>query len=998
MPRNHNLGTSTLRNRNRVTNKTRLRIIQGNIEADPLVLDEDEEKARIVSTAGVDAEDANEHHLQAVLSAAQHRHPSVSRTTRADSKPSAPAPSAFIPVPDSTGVVDNYAELYTPNKWRDPAPYVRSSETVDEACSNALIDGFTYIMDERDKEWLDRNNEEARGEGTSTQGALSTPGTTTRVSQRSAKAKGKEPESTQPVTISEDELELVMGIFEKTTHDKTEFLHHSLETGMAFPAFTDYQDVFSSPLSPSLFATFTVPSWIPTSSSLLRIAKSVYPHWRERRMDRGGHRIIPPLNFDEADVLNESYICFRRREIKAVRKTRASQATSSDKLLRMQAEFVQSNDIAQLTLTRENMKRDNLQESLKVWEKRIEFMDFKRKFPMLGTKEDEELLQDKEKVKRSRPEAASRIPGVKLRTGESTSPSVAPEPPLRPKERLAIINGAVDRDMARHKERDMHWEDVTANPYQRPGVPSYRRLWKAIPAAAHSSLSTTTSNDDEDEDESNRHVRFLRLRYGRGGQALLDRRDAYLSRPGLRSGDDVFERRRKAFARRLAMTGTSDEEDEETATRLRERWRFDQDDVPPVGPDGPEEQDRMLVDDYEPRYLRHSMGLLSDQDQQHLSSDPTITISVDGRQQSFQPYRPTSYALRRDQVYPQRAFQQQQGAMRQIPAGMPLSSIPGGVPISMQAQFKPLHNQNGLAQMRISTSGRHSAAGAASPGNLVPPTQSSPPRPSSAVSTSAPAVSDIDKLNQANGAQTNGVASTSVSQMNGDAQGTAQVDGTVMSQQASPPNRPKVDGPQSTAAINVPNGYHVAMNGYTNLSNAQYMRQAPAQLTMQQMQNLKLAFAQSQDMHNSPGRQINAAYIPNPNGTHFNVQLNSGAQNMNLKIPQGRQWASMQQPVTVPSNGDQSMTHASMSPSPHLGHAVPNVPVRAPSANGRRPSIGVPYQHSPHMPHSSPSPLPAQMQLPAHQSPPRPSMTPTMKMASPQLQHQHAVSSVQGGY
>lgn len=45
--------------RARVTNKSRLKIVQGNIDADPLVLDEDEEKARVVSTAGVDAEDAN---------------------------------------------------------------------------------------------------------------------------------------------------------------------------------------------------------------------------------------------------------------------------------------------------------------------------------------------------------------------------------------------------------------------------------------------------------------------------------------------------------------------------------------------------------------------------------------------------------------------------------------------------------------------------------------------------------------------------------------------------------------------------------------------------------------------------------------------------------------------------------------------------------------------------------------------------------------------------
>ena len=82
-------------------------------------------------------------------------------------------------------------------------------------------------MDERDKEWMDRNNEEARGEGTSVQGAVSTSGVATRsCPQRSAKARGKEPESVQAVAITEDEFELVMGIFEKVTHDKTEFLHH----------------------------------------------------------------------------------------------------------------------------------------------------------------------------------------------------------------------------------------------------------------------------------------------------------------------------------------------------------------------------------------------------------------------------------------------------------------------------------------------------------------------------------------------------------------------------------------------------------------------------------------------------------------------------------------------------------------------------------------------------------------------------------------------------
>lgn len=78
-------------------------------------------------------------------------------------------------------------------------------------------------MDERDEEWLTKNNEEARGEGTSAQGALSV--STTR-SGRGTKAKGKDPEVLQATVMSEDEFELVISIFEKVTHEKTEFLHH----------------------------------------------------------------------------------------------------------------------------------------------------------------------------------------------------------------------------------------------------------------------------------------------------------------------------------------------------------------------------------------------------------------------------------------------------------------------------------------------------------------------------------------------------------------------------------------------------------------------------------------------------------------------------------------------------------------------------------------------------------------------------------------------------
>lgn len=78
-------------------------------------------------------------------------------------------------------------------------------------------------MDERDKEWLNKNNEEARGEGTSAQAAAIAG---TRTSARSTKGKGKESNAFPSIEMSEDHFELVMGLFELITHKETEYLHH----------------------------------------------------------------------------------------------------------------------------------------------------------------------------------------------------------------------------------------------------------------------------------------------------------------------------------------------------------------------------------------------------------------------------------------------------------------------------------------------------------------------------------------------------------------------------------------------------------------------------------------------------------------------------------------------------------------------------------------------------------------------------------------------------
>lgn len=169
--------------------------------------------------------------MQAVLSAASHRATTLGqRATRAASEKVTKrndTPAAYIPVPDAAGVVEGYSELYPCGKWIEPSTYLKFSDPVDDCITHALADGFTYFMDERDQDWLEKNNQESRGEGTSAQASVSPSGTTTRsgASHRSSKSRGKEPEMNTPVTMSEEEFELVMGIFEKITHDNTPFLH-----------------------------------------------------------------------------------------------------------------------------------------------------------------------------------------------------------------------------------------------------------------------------------------------------------------------------------------------------------------------------------------------------------------------------------------------------------------------------------------------------------------------------------------------------------------------------------------------------------------------------------------------------------------------------------------------------------------------------------------------------------------------------------------------------
>ncbi|KAF7370853.1 Enhancer of polycomb-like protein [Mycena sanguinolenta] len=939
---------TTLRNRNRITNKYRLKIIHGNIDTDPFIPDEDDEKSRSsLAVAGVDQEDANvslslpitaghvthkwsrvvamcsaEHHLQAVLSeAAQRNYAPQQRPSRGANDKKAAPPAAYIPTPDSTGKVENYEQLYPSNKWKDPVTYVCTSTTVEEAISYALAHECTYYMDERDKEWLDKNNEEARGEGTSVQGAVSTA-SGVRTSARSAKAKGKEPESSTPVVISEDEFELAMGLFEKVTHEKTEHLHLSLG-GMPFPSFADYQDTFSSPLVPSDFAAFAVPSWIPPPSTLLRIGRAVYPHWKERRVEREGHRIIPTLNGDESDVLNESYICFRRREIKAVRKTRASQVTSSDKLLRLQGEFAYPLDLAKAVLAREGLKQESARQAQNVWEKRMAVVDLKRKFPSLGDRTDDELLIDKERPPKK--QEMSRLPGLKIRTPNDPSTAMASarvEPAMKPQARAAMIQSKIDIELTRQK--DHHWEDGINNTYQQPVVPYASRLFKYVPPSGAPSWPSSASSTSDDEPVVQRAVR---VRVGRGGRIMLDRRRATTTSVSI-----VKQSRSSLFGPPPDDDG-NDEMDVEDMNRLKERWRFDSDDYPAVGPDGPEEQDRVLTDEYDPKYLRHSMCLLSENDHQGLTTDTSLLFSsTDG---SRDPTKVPGFRLgmqfimtRRDASGQPRPFPPggQPPMISQQPNGptAPLAPV-NGTPISTQMKkMQPMPPAAGQHLPRISSNGGMRPPNVpvvASMQSHTSPPRASPPHPPLQQHSPTPPGSN-GQINMPHLGQSNPEAAG--------AHGLPVANGIVSGHQPSEPTnllQPPENMSNGVMRANSPvrpksvnqhapgtNGYQMpnmngGMNGYLPSglpSNAAYLPPSSSSLSVQQKQLLQAAFSnppnQLQDLQgmqpNGGNRQMPGpgGYML-PNGAMFNMALGTGT-NINLKLPPARQmnWASPMRP------------------------------------------------------------------------------------------------------
>ncbi|KAJ7783444.1 hypothetical protein DFH07DRAFT_787749 [Mycena maculata] len=553
------------KNRARCAIKYPLQIIKGDLGPDTqFYLDEDPDETLLV--VDVELREGQEHHLQRALA------------TKA----------VIIPTPGEIRVVNNYDQLYPPNKWTDPISFLHTTQTVEEACTNALADHeYTYYMDEIDKLWLDKNNQEARGEGTSAQGAASVPRSTP-----------KEPEMGVPFSITEDEFELMMGLLEK--------IAGLTDQKVIEGDFSLYQNFFLEPLPPNTFASYTSPSWIPAPPLLVRIARAVFPHWKRRR-SLLGHRIRPSLNYDESDSLNESYVCFRRRDNKPVRKTRAGQLmNNADKLVQLDQNLSQALDIANALLKRETIKQTTAVYSQRVWNARKPLADLIRTIPGIFSKADEPLFLV-EKLKKSRAHRSS-LPKVKLPPANPTTPNQAVRPFAR---RWMDIQEKIIESMHEDSLNNENQVDAIDDPYQSPPIPRAETLWvDVLPSVA---IPPT------DEQSVRSSPLAVRLRYGRGGRRFVDRR----------SGPRPLLSQLRHHRQHL-----NNDSDEETTQRLEAQWRFDADDCVDA-----EEQCRELVDEYDSRYLIARMSWAPNKEATLLTDASLVIQGPDGDKQTVLPFK-----------------------------------------------------------------------------------------------------------------------------------------------------------------------------------------------------------------------------------------------------------------------------------------------------------------------------------------------------------------------
>jgi len=178
---------------------------------------------------------------------------------------------------------------------------------------------------------------------------------------------------------TEDQFEEVLNFFEETAQTKQPFA--AVDSPPVLPL-EELQEQFDD----------AVPVFVRTFSAY------VYEHWKGRRDATGNRGLAPRLKFETGQETDDAdpYVCFRRRELRQIRKTRNRDAQSAEKLRKLRLELESARALLLMVKRRETLRKETLEMDRAVFEQRQAFRDTKRK---LGLKGDDDLLINQKKQK-----------------------------------------------------------------------------------------------------------------------------------------------------------------------------------------------------------------------------------------------------------------------------------------------------------------------------------------------------------------------------------------------------------------------------------------------------------------------------------------------------------------------------------------------------------------------------------------------------------------------
>ncbi|KAI0408125.1 enhancer of polycomb-like-domain-containing protein [Xylaria palmicola] len=399
-----------------------------------------------------------------------------------------------IPVPPPQKSVEaDYDELY-PTPYVEPRNYIKSSDTVEET-----LQGSLYDMTTEDDEFLSNYN-----------------------SKRSTNAH-----------LSEDDFERIMEVFEDTAAENAPYA----EVDNTFVPY----ELMSQSINHHI-----------REKSVQTHAKAIYDYWRSRRQATGNKSLHPSLKFEthqEHDDM-DPYVCFRRREVRQTRKTRARDVQVADKLKKLRRELEDGRQLVVFAHRREALKRELLKTDKLVYEQRAKLKEAKIK---LNIKTDDDDLVNTKPQKRPKtepqqqPRAASnnqlRI-AVRPDGGRSIDPVELTLLRDKQNERQLELLNNIESKVQEHRRWNANYIDLTADPLppikeeqEQKFRPAKTTYLMTPPASASDSMEVDETPPVPEksaspfifkaaplEDSDQEDMPSFRRRVGRLGRLFIDRR------------------------------------------------------------------------------------------------------------------------------------------------------------------------------------------------------------------------------------------------------------------------------------------------------------------------------------------------------------------------------------------------------------------------------------------------------------------------------------------